>query len=99
MRKLLEVVVPSSARSMQLRAAATVAWTQTVPVLVFALGTAGVLAQWGIRARGMLMLPASSTGQACVEIAAGWNHTMARYSDGSVAAWGDNTSGQCNVPA
>ncbi|HVS08805.1 MAG TPA: hypothetical protein VMS76_02950, partial [Planctomycetota bacterium] len=34
-----------------------------------------------------------------VEVAAGGEHTVARRSEGSVVAWGDNTYGQCNVPA
>jgi hypothetical protein len=34
-----------------------------------------------------------------VEIAAGNNYTVARRSDGSVIAWGDNSKGQCVVPA
>ena len=34
-----------------------------------------------------------------VEVAAGGQHTVARRSDGSVVAWGDNDYGQCNVPA
>jgi hypothetical protein len=34
-----------------------------------------------------------------VEIAAGAFHTVARRSDGSVLAWGDNTYRQCDVPA
>jgi hypothetical protein len=33
------------------------------------------------------------------EIAAGWQHTVARRSDGSLAAWGRNYWGQCTVPA
>ena len=33
-----------------------------------------------------------------IGIAAGWDHTLARRSDGSVVAWGDNWTGQCNVP-
>src|SRR5712671_3066411 len=34
-----------------------------------------------------------------VEVAAGGQHTVARRSDGSADAWGDNQSGQCTVPA
>ncbi len=34
-----------------------------------------------------------------VEVAANHHHTVARRSDGSVVAWGDNAGGQCNVPA
>ena len=32
-------------------------------------------------------------------IAAGDNHTVALKQDGSVACWGNNDFGQCNVPA
>ena len=38
-------------------------------------------------------------GVTYVEIAAGLGHGLARRSDGAVVAWGDNSSGQCNVPA
>jgi alpha-tubulin suppressor-like RCC1 family protein len=34
-----------------------------------------------------------------VAIAAGWRHTVALKDDGTVAAWGDNASGQTAVPA
>lgn len=34
-----------------------------------------------------------------VAIAAGKNHMLALKSDGTVVAWGLNTSGECNVPA
>jgi alpha-tubulin suppressor-like RCC1 family protein len=34
-----------------------------------------------------------------VQVAAGTSHTLARRSDGSVVAWGNNSYGQCNVPA
>jgi hypothetical protein len=35
----------------------------------------------------------------CKAIAAGSSHTVAIRLDGTVVAWGLNTSGQCNVPA
>ena len=44
----------------------------------------------------MTLLP---SGLSYVEVAAGGYHTLARRSDGSVVAWGENGSGQCNVPA
>ncbi len=34
-----------------------------------------------------------------VEVAAGESHTVALRGDGSLAAWGDNYYGQCDVPA
>jgi len=34
-----------------------------------------------------------------IGIAAGGYHSLGLKSDGSVVAWGDNSSGQCNVPA
>jgi hypothetical protein len=34
-----------------------------------------------------------------VDVAAGWAHSVALKSDGTVTAWGDNTYGQTNVPA
>ena len=36
---------------------------------------------------------------AFVEVVAGYSHTVARRSDGSVVAWGDNQYWQCDVPA
>jgi hypothetical protein len=44
-------------------------------------------------------VPALPPGLTYVEIATGGAHTVARRSDGSVVAWGDNGFGQCNVPA
>ena len=38
-------------------------------------------------------------GRTYDEIAAGSSHTLARRSDGSVIAFGQNTMGCCNVPA
>jgi alpha-tubulin suppressor-like RCC1 family protein len=34
-----------------------------------------------------------------IAIASGWYHYLALGEDGSVTAWGDNSSGQCDVPA
>jgi hypothetical protein len=44
-------------------------------------------------------VPPLPQGLTYVEMAAGYWHTVARRSDGSVVAWGFNGSGQCNVPA
>jgi hypothetical protein len=38
-------------------------------------------------------------GLVYVDVAAGWEHNVARRSDGSAVAWGRNDYGQCNVPA
>ena len=55
------------------------------------------------RVGGQLLRPVQRAGApgglTYVEIAAGGGHTVARRSDGSVVAWGDNVYGQCNVPA
>jgi len=64
---------------------------------------------WGDNSKGQLNVPGLPPGLSYVEIAAGafysgppWNdirsNTLARRSDGSVVAWGDNINGQCNVP-
>jgi len=37
-------------------------------------------------------------GLTYVELAAGFLHSLARRSDGSVVAWGNNFNGQCDVP-
>lgn len=48
---------------------------------------------------GLPNAPALPPGTNYVQIAAGNAHALALRSDGSIAAWGNNASGQCNVPA
>lgn len=43
-------------------------------------------------------VPAAPAGLRYVEVAAGFAHALARLSDGTVVAWGDNSLRQCNVP-
>ncbi|MHC4126445.1 MAG: RCC1 domain-containing protein, partial [Planctomycetota bacterium] len=51
---------------------------------------AGSLAAWG---QGQI-----PGGNDFADIAAGYNHSLAVESDGSLQAWGDNDDGQCDVP-
>ena len=44
-------------------------------------------------------MPALPPGLSYVEVAGGGAVTVARRSDGSVVAWGNNQYGQCNLPA
>jgi alpha-tubulin suppressor-like RCC1 family protein len=71
----------------------------------------GSIVAWGNNSSGQCNVPALPPGLSYVEVSAGGtpgytgrslvsvSHTVARRSDGSVVAWGDNTHGQCNVPA
>ena len=47
---------------------------------------------------GECNVPALPPGLAYVEIAAGYTHSVARRSDGSLIGWGSNSSGECNTP-
>jgi hypothetical protein len=57
-----------------------------------------VVIAWGDNTYGQCNVPPLPPGVSYVEIAAGYYHTVARRSDGSVVAWGYNAQGQCNVP-
>jgi alpha-tubulin suppressor-like RCC1 family protein len=73
-----------------------------------ALCADGSLATWGWNKYGQLGLTGVaqsnvpvvidvagvSAGQAIAQIAMGGNHSLARFTDGSIAAWGDNANGQ-----
>src|SRR5262245_5997950 len=64
-------------------------------VMVWTGGAQGVLA-WGSNSQGQC---APIPGKSAVAVSAGSRHSLARLSDGTVAAWGDNSLGACNVPA
>jgi alpha-tubulin suppressor-like RCC1 family protein len=70
-----------------------------------ALCTDGTLYTWGANhdgqlgtgiasPRGRLQIPAPASGQTWVQVAAGYNFSLALCSDGSLYAWGDNDQGQ-----
>lgn len=44
-------------------------------------------------------MPPPPPGVSCVDIALGSGHGLLLLSDGQVMAWGDNSHGECNVPA
>jgi alpha-tubulin suppressor-like RCC1 family protein len=73
-----------------------------------ALCADGTLASWGYNHRGQLGagdlaqsnvpvaadLSGIESGKVIADIAAGMNHGLLRFTDGTLAAWGDNASGQ-----
>src|SRR5947207_12815242 len=58
-----------------------------------------VCAQGHVNTWGVTVADSGLHAESFVEVAAGGRHNVARRSDGSVVAWGDNYSGQCDVPA
>src|SRR6187551_125244 len=56
-------------------------------------------AQTFVKGWGLHIFDSRFNSEAFVQVAAGYSHTMARRSNGSLVAWGDNYSGECNVPA
>src|SRR5262245_5617339 len=69
-----------------------------VPTLAALLAPATASAQ-DVVGWGYLVFNSAWNREPFAEIAAGGSHTVARRSDGSVVAWGDNSIGQCKVPA
>ena len=55
--------------------------------------TPGTVIGWGGQ-----VIPIVAPGTRFTKIAAGYNHSLALKSDGTVVAWGLNTTGQTNVP-
>ncbi len=69
----------------------------------------GSIVAWGGNSSGQCNIPAPNTGFVavagggfveCDEFACyAYGHSLGLRGDGSIVAWGDNSSGQCNVPA
>jgi hypothetical protein len=58
---------------------------------------AGAAAAWGQSTYGVTTIPEAFFGAR--QLAAGCDHALALSHDGTVFAWGFNSTGQCNVPA
>ncbi|WGD37891.1 putative Ig domain-containing protein [Lysinibacter sp. HNR] len=54
---------------------------------------------WGLDDHGQVEVPAELVGRDVVAVAAGYAHSLALVSDGSVVAWGLDDHGQVEVPA
>lgn len=65
----------------------------------FLAGLESASAQSSLRGWGAQAFDSAWNGESFAAIAAGAEHTLARRSDGSLAAWGNNQYGQCDVPA
>ena len=85
-----------SAREAARAATATAAADQYASALTAPDVPPETVTAWGANSKGQCnALP----GDDYVAISAGYNHSLALRSDGSLAAWGDDGNGQCNVPA
>ena len=67
-------------------------------VLALLVAAPGAAAQSYISGWGWQVFDSRWNQESFVEVAAGEWHTVARRSDGSVVAWGNNGDGQCYVP-
>ena len=61
-------------------------------------GATGIVVAFGPERRGPVQRPSSLPGSPTSRSPPAISHTLARRSDGSVVAWGQNTHGECNVP-
>ena len=70
-----------------------------IALVVMGFGRAGVRAPLAFT--GTVTLPTGTTAavSGTTTIAAGWNHSLALKSDGTVLPWSLNTGGQATVPA
>src|SRR5688572_20932154 len=66
--------------------------------VMLASWTAVTAAQSAIVGWGLQVMDSRWSDQPFAEVAGGRSHTLVRDGNGSIVAWGDNSSGQCNVP-
>ena len=72
-------------------------WAGPLAVPATAAAPTQMVVAWGNNAFGQTNVPASLSG--VTAIAAGYEHSLALKSDGTVVAWGNNYYGQTTVPA
>src|SRR5690242_17437083 len=65
----------------------------TAPADLIAASAGGVVG-WG-----SVVLPPTDSSNAFIGVAGGNLHTLALKSDRTIAAWGENSAGECSVPA
>src|SRR5262245_65119561 len=66
--------------------------------LALAAATEVAQAQEGVIGWCVIVVDSRLHEQTFVDVDAGGRYTVARRSDGSMVAWGDNSRGQCVVP-
>src|SRR5262245_1881930 len=84
--------VPHQARTLRLPLSALV--IPALTALLAATGAAQDVVGWGQQ-----VFNSAWNNEPFAGIAAGYSQTLARRSNGSLVAWGDNRYGQCSVPA
>ena len=73
--------------------------TALAVLLCGALLSQRAVAQGEIRGWGSDVVVGQESLTDLVAVAAGWVHSLALTSEGTIVAWGDNSWGQCSVPA
>ena len=68
-------------------------------VIALVAGWSSASAQSGIATRGSMVGDSRWNADPFVETAAAGRHSLALRSDGSIAGWGNNYSGECTAPA